>query len=59
MNSKKKDKKRSNPYLTLAVFTIASAGVINAVNRAKSFVSEKAEAVSDFFRDKMDKMKEK
>ncbi len=57
MNSKKKDKKKGNPYFKLAMFTIASASVINTVNRVKSFVSEKTEAVTDFFRDKMTKDK--
>ncbi|MBO5907422.1 MAG: hypothetical protein J6Q85_04670 [Clostridia bacterium] len=59
MNSKNKGKKRSNPYLKLAVFTIASASVINAYNRVKNFVSEKSEAVSEFVRERIDKMKNK
>ena len=59
MNSKKKYKKRVGPYLKLAVFTVASAGVINAVNRMRDFVSERSEAISGFLREKIDKMKDK
>lgn len=59
MSSKKNDRRKTSPYLKLVVFTIASAGVINAVNKARDFVSEKTEAVRDFFRERIDKMKDK
>lgn len=41
--------RRRHPYATLAVFTIAGASMINLVNRAKSFVADKAEMVKKKF----------
>ena len=52
MNNKKMMRKKRHPYASLAVFTIAAAGVINAVERMKTFVMDKAEAVSKMFKKK-------
>lgn len=44
--------KKRHPYATLAVFTVAAAGVINLTRRAKKFVKSKIEAVSDMMKRK-------
>lgn len=48
MNMKKNSGKRRHPYASLAIFTIAAAGIINITNRAKKFVREKTESVKNF-----------
>ncbi len=45
MEMNKKARKKRHPYATLAVFTVAAAGVINAVGRMKKFVTEKTDAM--------------
>jgi len=52
MNNKKCMRKKRHPYALLAVFTVAAAGVINATNKMKAFVSEKAEMVAHMFKKK-------
>ena len=41
----KEKSRRRNPYLTLGVFTVAVAGVINITNKMKKFFVEKYDAV--------------
>ena len=42
---KEKNCKGRNPYTTLAVFTVAMAGVINITNKMKKFFKEKCDSV--------------
>ena len=41
----KEKSRRRNPYLTLGVFTVAAAGIINITNKMKKFFVEKYDAV--------------
>ena len=45
-----KSGKKRHPYATLAVFTVAAAGVINLTRRMKKFVKTKVEAVTDMMK---------
>lgn len=47
--NKKTHKKKKHPYATLAVLTLASATVINAVERVKGFVSDKVAMMKNMF----------
>lgn len=40
---KEKNCKSRNPYTTLAIFTVAMAGVINITNKMKKFFKEKCD----------------
>ena len=42
---KEKSCKGKNPYATLAIFTVAVAGVINITNKMKKFFKEKCDQV--------------
>ena len=41
----KEKSRRRNPYTTLAIFTVAVAGIINITNKMKKFFVEKYDAV--------------
>ena len=55
MEMNKKARKKRHPYAALAVFTVAAAGVINAVGKMKKFVTEKADAMKKMLGMKNDK----
>ena len=42
----KNGRKRRHPYASLAVFSLAAAGVIGIFNKGKRFVKEKASSIS-------------
>ena len=48
----KTQKKKSNPYRGLAMFTLAAAGMISVSNNVKKFVKDKMDKVSSFFKKK-------
>lgn len=55
MEMNKKARKKRHPYAALAVFTVAAAGVINAVGKMKKFVTEKTDAMKKMLGMKTDK----
>ncbi len=46
----KTEKKKKHPYRTLAVLTLAAAGVIGAANKMKKFMNEKITAMTAFIK---------
>ncbi len=53
MFSEKKERKKRHPYATLAIFTLAAAGMINVTNKVKRYVKSKTEQVGELFKHKM------
>ena len=54
LKDSKTQKKKRHPYRGLAMFTLAAAGMISVTNSIKSFVKDKMETVSSFFKKKAD-----
>ena len=46
----KKGQKRRHPYATLAVFSLAAAGVVGLYNKTASFVKDKGKCVMSMVR---------
>ncbi len=46
----KSEKKKRHPYRTLAIFTLAAAGMISATNKMKKFVKEKVSSMTSFIK---------
>lgn len=42
--------KNSHPYVNLAVFSLAAAGIISIANKMKGIVKDKADCVMGFFK---------
>ena len=52
-NQVNKERRKKHPYATLAVFTIAAASMINVANKAKNFVKNKTEMLTDMIKHKI------
>ncbi len=42
--------KKGRPYMNLAIFSLAAAGVVTLAHKTKKFVKEKSTAISDFLK---------
>ncbi|MBQ7387319.1 MAG: hypothetical protein IJW03_04035 [Clostridia bacterium] len=42
--------KKGRPYMNLAIFSLAAAGVVTIAHKTKKFIMEKGSAISDFFK---------
>ena len=52
----KHEKKSAHPYVWLAVFSLAAAGVISIGRRSMDFVMEKSRCIKDMVKSKTDSM---
>ncbi len=42
--------KKGRPYMNLAIFSLAAAGVVTVVHKTKKFISEKSSAMCELFK---------
>ena len=47
----KKDHKRRNPYMGIALFGLAATGVVSIISKGKRFIKEKTESVTNMMRE--------
>ena len=48
---KKKDHKRRNPYMGIALFSLAATGVVSIFSKGKRFIKEKAANVTNMMKE--------
>ena len=47
----KKDHKRRNPYMGIALFSLAATGVVSIISKGKRFIKEKTESVTNMMKE--------
>ena len=47
----KKDHKRRNPYMGIALFSLAATGMVSIINKGKHFIKEKTANVTNMMKE--------